>query len=213
MRKPSYRFPYDLAHVEKIMKSLKKGLIVGVTLAISSSLLYAAPDDKAQPGVAEPKAPLSGEIDSKRTAKPLTAEEIAKKSNELHEQMTQDLVHVGRLQQRARKDKDVIKLNCVNDKMVQMKAMMNLADDKRTQVSDALSLGNGRAPERFSDFAFSAGEIKKLREDADICVGVGPDYVGDSKLNVSNPSMPDDPTSETPFTEGIEAPAYASPFS
>jgi hypothetical protein len=193
-----------------MMKSLKKGLMAGIAVAVSSSLLYAAPGDKPKPDPAE----LTGGKDGNTAAaKPLTADEISKKSTQLQEQMSKDMVHVGRLQQKARKEKDVIKLNCVNDKMVQMKAMMNLADDKRTQITDALTLGNGRAPERFADYSQSANEIKKLREDADVCVGVGPDYVGDSKLNVSNPGIPDDPTAGNPFTGGIEPPAYASPFS
>jgi hypothetical protein len=178
------------------MKSLKKGLVAAVAIALSGSLLYAAPDEEA-----------------KKAAKPITAAEISKRSDELSAQMGQDLVHVGRLQQRARKEKDVIKLNCVNDKLVQMKAMMNLADDKRTQITDALTLGNGRAPERFADFQTSASQIRKLREEADVCVGVGVDSAGDSKLNISNPGIPDDPTAGNPFDEGIEAPGYASPYS
>lgn len=188
----------------------------GLMLAFSGSLHAdepaatdaLAPSPKAAAG---DKAAKSG--DEAKKAKPLTAEEISKKSTELQEQMTQDMVHVSRLQQKARKDKDVIKLNCVNDKLVQMKAMMNLADDKRTQITDALTLSNGRAPDHFTEYTQSASDIKKLREEADVCVGVGPDYLGDSKLNVSNPGIPDDPTASSAFDEGVEAPAYASPFS
>lgn len=179
------------------MKSLKKGLIAAFAVAISGSILYAAPADEER---AKPD-------------KPLTAPEISKRSDELSAQMSQDLVHVGRLQQKARKDKDVIKLNCVNDKLVQMKAMMNLADDKRTQITDALTLGNGRAPERFASYQASALDIHKLREEADVCVGVGLDSSGDAKLNISNPAIPDDPTAGNPFDDGIEAPGYASPYS
>jgi hypothetical protein len=184
------------------MKSLKKGLIATFVVAISSSILYAAPD-----------APDEEAKKAAKPDKPLSAPEISKRSDELSAQMGQDLVHVGRLQQKARKDKDVIKLNCVNDKLVQMKAMMNLADEKRIQITDALTLGNGRAPERFAAFQTSASEIRKLREEADVCVGVGVDSAIDSKLNVSNPAIPDDPTAGNPFDDGIEAPGYASPYS
>jgi hypothetical protein len=177
-----------------MMNSLKKGLMATFAVAISGSLLYADTEPAPAP-------------------KPLSADEIMKKSSELQLQMDQDLVHVGRLQAKVRKDKDVIKLNCVNDKMVQMKAMLNLADGNRAQIGDALTLSNGRAPELFISYSKSASDIKKLREDADVCVGVGPDYVGNSKLNVSNPAMPDDPTATNPFDAPMEAPAYASPYS
>ena len=176
------------------MNSFKKGLMATFAVAISGSLLYADTEPAPAP-------------------KPLTADEISKKSTELQTQMDQDLVHVGRLQAKARKDKDVIKLNCVNDKMVQMKARLNLADEDRAQITDALTLGNGRAPDLFAAYSKSASDVRKLREDADVCVGVGPDYVGNSKLNVSNPAMPDDPTASNPFDDAIEAPAYASPYS
>jgi hypothetical protein len=192
------------------MKSLKKGLMAGVVVAISGSLLYAAPEEPAKADGAA-KVDVEAEVVVKQ--KPMTAEEISRRSTELQEQMGQDMIHVGRLQQKARKDKDVIKLNCVNDKMVQMKAMMNLADDKRTQITDALTLGNGRAPERFADYSQSAQDIKKLREEADVCVGVGVDSAIDSRLDVSNPAIPDDPTAGTPFDEGVEPPVYASPYS
>ncbi|MEZ4364460.1 MAG: hypothetical protein R3B48_30065 [Kofleriaceae bacterium] len=183
--------------------------MAGAVLALSGSLLYAAPDE-AKPTEAAADAT---EKDAKPAAKPLTAEEISKRTVVLEEQMGKDMVHVGRLQQKARAEKDVIKLNCVNDKLVQMKATMNLADDKRSQITDALTLGNGRAPERFADYAQSATDIKKLREEADVCVGVGPDYLGNSKINISNPGIPDDPTAGNPFSEGLEPPAYASPYS
>lgn len=207
------------------MKSLQKYLAkrllpvvgaVGLVLGLSGSLrAEESKGDKSAPAAdKDAKADAKADKDAKaEKVKPLSAEEMAKKANELQEQMSQDLVHVTRLQAKARKDKDVIKLNCVNDKLVQMKAMMNLADDKRTEITDALTLGNGRAPEHFTDYTRSASDLKKLREEADVCVGVGPDYLGDSKLNIANPGIPDDPTASSAFDEGVEAPAYASPFS
>jgi hypothetical protein len=194
------------------MKSLRKALMAGLVVAVSGSLLYAAPDSAPSEDAA---ATAEVGIAVEGAAKPakLTAEEISKKSTELQLQMEQDMVHVGRLQQKARKDKDVIKLNCVNDKMVQMKAMLNLADDKRSQITDALTLSNGRAPEMFADYTKNAGDIKKLREEADVCVGVGVDSSIDSKLNISNPAIPDDPTAGNPFDDGLEPPVYASPYS
>ncbi len=194
------------------MKSLKKALMAGLVVAVSGSLLYAAPDTAPTEGAATAELGIAGTDEAKKPAK-FSPEEVIKKSNELQIQMDQDMVHVSRLQQKARKDKDVIKLNCVNDKMVQMKATMNLADDKRSQLTDALTLSNGRGPQAFSDYTKNAGDIKKLREEADVCVGVGVDSAIDSKLNISNPAIPDDPTAGDPFDDGMEPPAYASPYS
>src|SRR5689334_13994747 len=53
----------------------------------------------------------------------------------LHEQMRGDARHVMYLQQIAKKEKDVIKLNCVNDKLVQIKPQMNMADAAESEMT------------------------------------------------------------------------------
>ena len=45
--------------------------------------------------------------------------------------------YVKHLQEQARKDRDVIKLNCVNDKLVQMKPQMNMNDTARNALEQS----------------------------------------------------------------------------
>src|SRR5262245_25938536 len=58
----------------------------------------------------------------------LSLPDIQLRVHQLHDQVRADARHIQHLQQIARKEKDVIKLNCVNDKLVQVKPQMNIAD-------------------------------------------------------------------------------------
>src|SRR5262245_61635725 len=50
-----------------------------------------------------------------------------------------DNKHVLHLQALARKEKDVIKLTCINDKLVQIKAQMNLFDNANLALDGAIN--------------------------------------------------------------------------
>jgi hypothetical protein len=46
--------------------------------------------------------------------------------------------HVVAVKEKAAKQKDVIKLTCVNDRLVQLKAQMNIADQARASLMASL---------------------------------------------------------------------------
>ena len=121
----------------------------------------------------------------------------------IHDRIFADMQHVQHLQQMARRQKDVIKLNCVNDKLVQLKPQMNIADNAQISIDiDATTS---------LSMMVQAGEaIRRLREEADQCIGE-PILGNDSSNSFTNPGG-FDPTTLNPWGNGIEPPAYASPF-
>jgi hypothetical protein len=128
--------------------------------------------------------------------------------HQLHDQTRADARHVQYLQQIARKEKDVIKLNCVNDKLVQIKPQMNLADAAESELEgsmDASRMG------LFDSVAQAAENIRRLREEADQCIGEPITQGGESSNSFTGPQAPDDPTKGFGGTP-IEPPSYASPF-
>jgi len=127
----------------------------------------------------------------------------------LHEQMRADTRHVAHLQQIARKAKDVIKLNCVNDKLVQVKPQMNIADAGEAEL-EASNEANRMAA--FETVTQAAESIRRLREEADQCIGEPITQGGDSSNSFTGPDVPDDPTKGFGGPVVIEAPGYASPF-
>lgn len=132
----------------------------------------------------------------------------------LHEQMRGDARHVMYLQQIAKKEKDVIKLNCVNDKLVQIKPQMNLADAAEAEMNSPADAARMSA---FENVVQVAANVRRLREEADQCIGEAV-TTGDSQSSNSftGPQAPDDPTKGGIHGSGggndVEAPGYASPF-
>jgi hypothetical protein len=187
------------------MKSLTKlGIVVGVVIGccITGTLLAQPPDDT---DTNDTSAKVSGSITSN-----LSLLDMLGRSHDLETQVQGDLRHVRHLQEIARKNKDVIKLTCVNDKFLAIKAQANIFDDTHRELEGA----NAQSTERFNIFALvtqAAENVRKLRIEADACVGER--EIGTETFNgVTHPPFPDDPTVGHPFDEGIEPPGYASPF-
>src|SRR5262245_55999688 len=129
----------------------------------------------------------------------------------MQEQTRADARHVMYLQQIAKKEKDVIKLNCVNDKLVQIKPQMNMVD---AGVSDLGSASDATRMAAFGNISQSSENVRRLREEADQCIGESIAQ-GDSESSNSftGPNAPDDPTKgANSHGGGLEAPGYASPF-
>jgi len=138
----------------------------------------------------------------------LSLADLQVRAHQLHEQTRADARHVQHLQQIARKEKDIIKLNCVNDKLVQLKPEMNIADAGQAQLEGS------RDSERmaiFEGISQAAETIRRLREEADQCIGEPISQGSESSNSFTGPQVPDDPTKGLTGGE-IEPPGFVSPF-
>jgi hypothetical protein len=142
----------------------------------------------------------------------LTVAEMQARSETLMTQITEDHRQVIYLKELAKKQKDVIKLNCVNDKLVQLKAQMNFADSTNGELQAALT---ANADTRFDLFVKLSGDreaIRTLKDQATACVGAPELFKQEAGVEVTHPEIIDDPTQQDPFIPDIEVPGYASPF-
>jgi len=134
----------------------------------------------------------------------------------LDEQVKQDLQTVESLRVKARKDKDVLRLNCINDKMVQLKAQINIYDTARETFENTQHDADDARP-AYNDLVGAGEQSRSLVEQAKGCAGVPDLYKQESRNEFSHPEFPDDPTVGDPFEDGhddeIEPPEYASPYS
>jgi hypothetical protein len=121
----------------------------------------------------------------------------------------QQMIH---LQEFAKKQKDVIKLNCVNDRLVQAKAQRNIADQLHVQLSAAIQKNSDDRAGLYQQYVATSEALKLLREEAKACVGEAELLKQESGVTVDAPFTPDDPTIISPPTEVVEPPGYASPF-
>ena len=151
-------------------------------------------------------------------AKALPPSELVLRVGEIKQQIDGDYKHVLHLQALAKKQKDVIKLTCINDKLVQLKAQMNLFDTNRFALDAAIDNTDDTPQTIFSDIEKNSTDVRKLRSDADGCAGELEMYKQESKSDFERPDL-DDPTDGEPFNppelDGdpeIDVPGYATPY-
>ena len=141
----------------------------------------------------------------------LTPQEMTVQAERLVGEMEQAQRRVIELQLLARNAKDIIKLNCVNDKFLQLKQLLNIADDAKA----GLFAGGDDRDHAFAQITLSSEKVTVLRGEAEGCVGDGEMFVGAATLSMKKPGIVDDPTTVDPFNLtgfSIERPTLATPF-
>lgn len=147
--------------------------------------------------------------------KPLSPSEMSLRAAAIQSDIQNDYQHVLYIKEQAKKQKDVIKLSCVNDKLVQLKAQMNIADGANDQLQASLSKEGDDRQVAFKQLSQAGDAVKHLREDAAVCIGEPELYKQEAGGSYTKPDIPDDPT-HTPESNGYdeppEPPGYASPY-
>jgi hypothetical protein len=160
-----------------------------------------------------PAAPATPPASPPKPAPRLSLADAQDKAKTLDNQIEGDMRFVLHLKEQAKKEKDVIKLGCVNDRIVQLKAKMNLSDETRAAIEDAFARNSDERHALLITYGDHAQQIRQLREEAVACIGAPELYKQESGGNeTDHPPIPDDPMKDDPFHEDVEPPGYASPF-
>lgn len=188
------------------MRLVLKYLTIGALLGGAVTILNA--DDTPTPGTTDVSTTTSVE---------LTAAEMQANSQAFIEQVQEQYREVMRLQEKVRQAKDIIKLTCINDKLVQIKAQMNIVDSSNRQLQDALAKNSDERHSSYSQLEQATNAIRTLREEANTCVGEPELFKGEDGVTVTHPAFPDDPIDDNPWEDpvgstDVEPPAYASLF-
>ncbi|MFT3695024.1 MAG: hypothetical protein QM831_17940 [Kofleriaceae bacterium] len=152
----------------------------------------------------------------------LTNADISTKAAGLETQIQEADHQLTLLKAKAVKMKDVIKVNCVNDKLVQAKAQMNIADNASSALQIAMAKNNDEERNtEFGNLSQAADSMKQLKEEAAACIGAPELLKQENGLTVDKPFIPDDPTLDDPFhnfdpdpTQNgeMDPPAFPSPW-
>lgn len=181
------------------MKRLTKSALLLIGATILGGQLYAQPTTAVSPPA---PAPAQKQVR-------LSPEQMKVESQAMRDRVRLDIQRVQHLQAKARKANDIIKLTCVNDKFVKLKAHANLFDNAHREL-----LGVIDTESRFDAYervGKASSDVHKTREEADVCIGE-PDLAGESANDFIGPDILDDPTLGLPFDIEVEPPAYASPY-
>jgi hypothetical protein len=119
------------------------------------------------------------------------------------------------LQSRAAKDRDMVKLNCVGDKLIQVRGHLTVTDQSLQNMNTAVSRGDdGARQHEFTRVTILYQKVVTLGTEAEQCIGEDVSYVGATTVDVEiDPSVPPgDPTQPDLPLPNVQRPPEASPF-
>lgn len=181
------------------------GFVAVAALTLGNGAL-AVPGDK--------NAAAGGEIGVKQRPV-LTAQEMQTQSKEYFKGMQDVVKRITDLQEQSKRQKDIIRLNCVTDKLVQSRVNVTIAEQSMSALQESIGRADegGRAHE-FTRLTIINQKVLVLGAEAENCIGEDLSFVGTTRVNVDvDPSLPQvDVTSPPTGVIDITRPPPASPY-
>lgn len=168
------------------------------------------------PGPAPISPPSAGAADVSVKQRPmLTAEEMVTQSREYAKNMNEVLKRIQVLQDQAKREKDIIRLNCVTDKVVQVRVNISIAEQSMASLQEAVTRADeGERTHEFTRLTIVNQKVLVLGAEAENCIGEDLSFVGATRVDVEiDPNIPQyDPTQPPAPGIDIERPGEASPL-
>ena len=145
----------------------------------------------------------------------LTAEEMVNQSREYAKNMNDVLKRIQTLQDQAKREKDIIRLNCVTDKVVQVRVNISIAEQSIAALQEAVTRADeGERTHEFTRLTIVNQKVQVLGAEAENCIGEDLSFVGATKVDVEiDPNIPTyDPTQPPAPGIDIDRPGEASPL-
>ncbi len=122
----------------------------------------------------------------------LSPQETLTQSKEYQTKMLDTQKRIVELQDVAKKQKDIIKLNCVNDKLLQVKGHLAVNDQAMTSLNEAIAKNDdGARQHEFTRVTILYQKVTVLGTEAENCIGEDLSYVGQSRVDIEiDPSIP-----------------------
>ena len=165
-------------------------LMAAVSVAVAAAPLGGVA--AAPPAAAAAPAPTPAFVPSAiapAVKSSLSDAEKVEKSAEAIARMKAGLKQVLARVEDARNEKDVIKLNCVNEKLTQIKGLLKVAEQSDVALNEARASKLPTADTEFAKVTIARGKVEGPKADADQCIGQLA-YVIDEKttVDVSQPT-------------------------
>jgi hypothetical protein len=125
----------------------------------------------------------------------LSDAEKLEKSSESINRMRSALKSVLTRVDEARNEKDVVKLNCVNEKLTQIKGLLKVAEQSDIALHEAIASKDPAAESEFAKIGIARSKVDGLKSDADQCIGQLA-YIVDEKTTVEVQQPPGLPGAE-----------------
>lgn len=157
-------------------------------------------------------APTEATVTAPQAAS-IAPQEMLAQSQDYRARINETQARLNGLIDAARKDKDIIRLNCLTDKSVQVKANATIADQAIAALQDAMSRNDdGASLHEFTRVTIVNQKVQVLSQEADACVGEDLTFVGQTRVDVEEPkNLPTNPTDLPPPTLVPERPPVERP--
>lgn len=128
----------------------------------------------------------------------LTPQEQLAESGRHVTRMEQASASVRKMLEEARRQRDVVKTLCLNDKLSQIDVAIRSARDRRTQLQAAVNRNDAElSNHEFTILTVLRQRVEQLVAEANQCIGEEAAFVGDTRTRVTvDPNIPPD---ETPY--------------
>jgi hypothetical protein len=138
-----------------------------------------------------PAAPNQADIAVKQKST-LTPQEMTKAANEYFKSMNDTLKRISGLQEQSKRQKDIIRLNCVTDKLVQSKVNITIAEQSMAALQENISRADeGGRTHEFTRLTIVNQKVSVLGAEAENCIGEDLSFVGATRVDVEvDPNLP-----------------------
>jgi hypothetical protein len=195
-----------------------KSKLLLATIFIGGTVFAQAPAPDAPPAAAPP-APggsPSGSVDLSVKQQPMLAPaDMMSQSKDYFKTMGEVVKRIQVLQDQAKREKDIIRLNCVTDKLVQARVNVSIGEQSMAGLQDSVTRADaGESTHEFTRLTIVNQKVTVLGAEAENCIGEDLSFVGATRVDVEvDPNIPQyDPTQPgSPFID-ITRPPEASPL-
>ncbi len=179
------------------VRSPLKLLFAFAVLAYGASPADAQTAQPAAGAAAGGAGDQSGTVGFQRKTSLTPTEQLGESSKHLA-RMEQSAGGVRKMLEEARRQRDVVKTLCLNDKLSQIDVAIRSGRDRRTQLEAAVKRNDAElSNHEFTILTVLRQRSEQLVAEANQCIGEDAAFVGDTRTNVTiDPSIPPD---ETPY--------------
>lgn len=159
-------------------------VFVAASVALSvGSFAFAAPDSASSQAGADALPDDASKLSPKATL------DAAKNAQS---RMQDTLTRIVQLQELAKKQKDIVKLNCVNDKLTQVKGHLAVSDSAVNSLNEAVAKSDdGGRQQEYTRVTILYQKVLVLGTEAENCIGEDLSYIGAVKVElVIDPTIP-----------------------
>lgn len=161
----------------------------------------------------ERAAPAFGNVDAARVPVGEKKDRVEKMVGE----QRKTLARVTEILAGARASKDIVQLNCVNEKLTQVKGLLKISEQASLQMYEAIaSAANDLVNHEYTKVVVAHQKSQVLRAEAEQCVGENSVYSGDTSVDVEiddgGGGFGGDPTTAAAPPPGPAVPPVASTF-